>query len=347
MLVKKPLHLNDEDLVDGMDRIELPLSHPTTMSYSLQRIRLSEISRRMIDRTPLMMTHAGSPSHNVIMDFDTELQLLLNDVPLFFSMSRAEISATYQLDAARASNIVHQGYMHYSIVYGHRCKLHFPYFSLGFVDSKYAPSRDICLQSAHDIIQTELRLGESGLLLATRYTLLRLLGTVFMASIVILIDLCCNKSSSQQEKRRGEIAGAIRILEEAKHESATAAKFLDSLMHILRKHNSMPVRRAGQQMRHLSTSSEIEQHSRESHEPAGCNSTTIQPWGALHAMTTSSRNLDSSNPDNIPDMADDRISTDENLASYFIELAQGFEQEVDLDNVDWNNLLTVFDTSLI
>lgn len=59
--------------------------------------------------------------------------------------------------------------------------------------------------------------------------------TVFVASIVVLMDICHNKSSSQQESQRRELAGAIRILEEARHESETTARFLDSLMLVLRK----------------------------------------------------------------------------------------------------------------
>ena len=43
MVVKKPLNINDEELSDGMSRIEQPLSLPTAMSYSLQKIRVAEM----------------------------------------------------------------------------------------------------------------------------------------------------------------------------------------------------------------------------------------------------------------------------------------------------------------
>jgi hypothetical protein len=282
------------------------------MSYSLQRIRLAEVSRRMIDRTPLVMMQSGGPGHDVVMDFDTELQLLLNDIPPFFSMSREEISATYGLEASKASNIVHQGYMHYSIVHSHRCRLHFPYFSLGFVDPRYASSRDICLQTAHEIIQTELRLGESGLLRATQYTFIRLLASVFMASIVILMDLCYNKSTSQQEKRRAEIADAIQILD---------------LRH-----------GAGEQ---------IANTSKYTHKSFGRNVRTVQPIKTLEAMPTSLGSPYGSNSSLIPDITNDGFLTDENMSSYFTEIAQSFEQNIDLNDFDWNSLLTGLDTSLV
>jgi hypothetical protein len=66
MAVKKPLNLNDEDLVDRMSRDQKPLSWPTVMSYPLQRIRIAEIMRSLIDRNALTMSYAGGLSHNAI-----------------------------------------------------------------------------------------------------------------------------------------------------------------------------------------------------------------------------------------------------------------------------------------
>ena len=66
MVVKKPLNLNDEDLVDGMSQDQKPLSCPTVMSYPLQRIRIAEIMRRWIDRNALTMSYAEGLNHDSI-----------------------------------------------------------------------------------------------------------------------------------------------------------------------------------------------------------------------------------------------------------------------------------------
>jgi hypothetical protein len=66
MVVKKPMNLNDEDLVDGMSQDQKPLSWPTVMSYLLQRIRIAEIMRSLTDRNALTMSYAGDLSYNVI-----------------------------------------------------------------------------------------------------------------------------------------------------------------------------------------------------------------------------------------------------------------------------------------
>lgn len=129
MATKKPLNIDDEGVVDGMSHVERPLSHPTSISYSLQRIRLAEISRMIVDRTPLVMGHEGGfscgPSHDVVMDIDTELQSLINDhIPHFFSMPVATLIETYDLDPLKAGHIAQQGYMFKSLLYAQRCKLH-------------------------------------------------------------------------------------------------------------------------------------------------------------------------------------------------------------------------------
>jgi len=66
MVVKKPLNLNDEDLMDGMSPEQKPLSWPTVMSYPLQRIRISEIVRSLVDRNALTMSYNVGLSHDAI-----------------------------------------------------------------------------------------------------------------------------------------------------------------------------------------------------------------------------------------------------------------------------------------
>lgn len=338
MTVKKPLNVNDEELVDGMSRIEQPISQPTAMSFSLQRIRLSEISRSIVDRTALIAADANGPSHDIVMDIDTELQLLKNDIPPFFLMSTVDLTKIYQLDQSQAAKIVHQGYMLHSLLYTQRCKLHFPYFSRGFVDSAYAPSRELCLQSARLIIQTELQLESSGVCMAIRYKFLGLLLGVFMASIVLLMDLCHNKSSSQQEKQRGEIADAFRILEEARYESETAAKFLDSLMHVLRKHKVPPPKYTEQQSFKPGTGNE--QLPTAAGGAGVCHASMDQPYGEPDMMPipTVSSSVSSSIRTGSVNLAGDSFAIGEDFPSYFNDITQSFGQGFDIGSSDWNNI---------
>ena len=347
MAVQKPLNINDEELIDGMSRIEQPTSQPTVISYSLQRIRLAEISRSIVDRTPLIMADADSPLYDMVMDIDTELQLLKDDIPPFFSMSLADLTRIYQLDQSQAAKIVHQGYMLYSLLYTQRCKLHFPYFSRGFTNPAYAPSRELCLQSARLIIQTELQLKTSGVSMVIRYKLLGLLLGVFMASTVILVDLCYNKSPSQQEKKRGEIANAFRILEEARYESETAAKFLDSLMHVLRKHKVAPPKHIEQQPSNSGTGDE--QLPTAAGGAGVFHASMGQPYGEpnMGPIPTTSSNITESVKTGSVNVAGDGILIGEDFPSSFNDIAQSFEQGFDLESFDWNNIFSGLDPSLI
>ena len=106
MIVRKPLNVNDEDLYDGVDFVERPMSQPTEMSYLLQRLRLAELSRTIVDRNPLMMARSSGLSYHDVMDFDTDLQTFINDIPAFFSMNLASLVQSFQINPTKAKFIM-------------------------------------------------------------------------------------------------------------------------------------------------------------------------------------------------------------------------------------------------
>lgn len=309
MMVNKPINLDDEDVVDGMSGSDRPASIPTVMSYSLHRIRLAEISRRLADRSPFIQGQIGGPNHDIVLDTDTELQSLLNDTPAFFSMSLQMLKATYRISHSRATIISQQGRMARSFIHARRCKLHFPFYSRGFDDPVYTPSRDACIQSARLLIQEQP--------MPAPYRYLGLLVGVFMASIVLVVDLCHGKSLCHMEEKQGEIAKACGILEEARHESSTTAKFLDSLMQLLRKHKISPPREEVQtETLDLSISNEI-----------------VQPGLDVRAVNTTSITMDN-----------EEVPNNEALSSYFDDMAQNFEHGGDFD---WDNMLSDISSAFI
>ncbi|OKL55334.1 hypothetical protein UA08_09375 [Talaromyces atroroseus] len=289
----------------------------------LLHLRLSQISHNMVDRSPLVMGLAGGPNHDVLMSIDTELQMLLNDIPPFFSMSVDDLTANYPLSHSRASKIVHQGYILHSLLYAQRCTLHIPYFTRGLSEPAYASSSQICLQSACLVIQTESKLGKSGIS-PTRYKFLGFLVPVFMASIVLVMYLCYHKTSSHHEGHRKELAEAIRILEEAKHESQTAAKFLESLTHVLSKHQVFPA--PNQQLPNRAVTA-----------------TSVQPYGELSLPMSTPSVLGG----NEVIMPNEMYANSEDLSEYFNELAQSFEQGIDVANLNWNDMFSGIDSSMV
>jgi hypothetical protein len=339
MLVNRPLHINDEDVKDDMEFVGKPPSQPTDMSYFMHRLRLAEICRAMTDRTPTIMGNNIGSNHDIVMDIDTQMQNLLNEVPAFFSMSISEIVETFGLTRVKATAIVHQGYMLYTILHAQRCRLHLPFFSRGFADPAFAPSKDICARSARLVIQTETNLDESEVRLVARYKYLGLLLSVFTASVVLLMDLCHNKSTTQHETQRREVAQAFRILEAARHESNTVANFLDSLMQILHKHKIAPPtapQRAqsepdnGQQRAgvHNCAAASGEVH-------GGFDGVAVQPFGDADMVP---------GPANPVDMMCG-LTNGDNFTSDFNDLAQSFQQGIDVNTFNWDNILSGLEPS--
>jgi hypothetical protein len=220
-------------------------------------------------------------------------------------------------------------------------------FSRGVAGFTYASSRRICLQSARLVIQTELKLESSGLGTALRYKFNGALLGVFIATIVLFMDLCQNKSSLQQKKQRGEIVDACRMLDEARHDSEPAAKFLDSLMHVMRKHKGSPAKLVGQRLLKPGTGSE--QISIPSGEATIYSASTSQPYGepAMAPIQTPSSSVQGSTEASGINFAVNRSIYGEDVSSYFTEFAQSVEQGIDVGNFDWSNIFAGLDSSFI
>lgn len=158
--------------------------------------------------------------------------------------------------------------------------------------------------------QVELQLEKSQIS-AERYKFLGLLVPVFMASIVLLMELCHNITSSHHAKHRGDLNETIRILEEATHESSTAAEFLDSLTHVLRKHGVSPTSKPPTEQLLIT--------------PNGTPMTAPQSFGEYPLPTSNST---------VPEgydllMVDEMYANGDDLSTYFDGLAQSFEQDIE------------------
>lgn len=347
MITRKPLNINDEDVCDGMRLIEKPSWQPTIMSYTLLRIRLAEISRNVVDRAPLMMANLDSSTQSDVIDIDTELQMLINDVPSFFSMSKAKLMEEYGLSPSRAVNILHQGYLFHSFIYSQRCRLHLPYFTRGFFDPEYSLSREMCVKSARLIIQSESWIESSGCRIATRFRFCMLLKCLFMASIVLLMDLSVREPSLKYKKQREEVSEAFRILEEAKQVSEAASKLVESLMLILEKNKLprpncgpplQPSSRAGNDTAPIVAGGRV---------PCYAPETRVQLDSRVSLIQGASSIAIDGNYNHDINVESEGSSDNKNTSSYLNEFALNFEQEIDFNNFNWDDIFSGLDSSFI
>jgi len=79
------------------------------------------------------------------------------------------------------------------------------------------------------------------------------------------------------------------------------------------------------------------------------NAATTQPYNepAVMSIPMASSSILGSNEASSINMGGDRFTNGEDLLSYFNELAQSFEQGIDVGSFDWNNIFSGLDSSFI
>ncbi|KAJ5994419.1 hypothetical protein N7451_010143 [Penicillium sp. IBT 35674x] len=234
MATEKPLNIDDEDILDEATGAK-PIDQPTSMSYCLQRIRLGELCRKITDNIPFSEPGWVIRDYQKLRDIDAEICDIANEMPRFFSLDY-DASELPETDPRRAPGIIIQRYVINSLIHTQRCRLHLPYLSQAATDPDLAFSREACLQAARTAIRTERLLSKEPIpFVLARLRFSAVLHCVCMAIIVLLMDVCLNKSLRPEEdgERREEIFHAFKFLEEAKGQSPFAEKILESFYTVL------------------------------------------------------------------------------------------------------------------
>lgn len=234
---RKPLNIDDEDLIDGLPYVAKPMDQPTSISYSLQRIHVAEVCRDFSDSFPLAEPVENVGYHRVL-HIDQMISNIAAAMPPFFSLDYD----SYQLPEADRTGVTLQRYTIHLIIYSIKCRLHMPYLSRVAAEAKYTFSRDAALSAARTVIRTSrLLCQETKTNIQSVSKLSGYLHFVCMAIIALLMDLCLHKSPcpNDDKERRAEIFSAFQILEDGKEYSEFASKFLEAFYSVLRK-NKVP-----------------------------------------------------------------------------------------------------------
>lgn len=277
MRVNEPRNIDDVDLtVDGGEPANRPLNQATDMSYFLQRIRLAKIARGIVDRMPMISrpyASVGMPGFSPHLDTvsDAELDAMLREMPSFFRLD------TYDEENLNVPDDKFiPAYMIHSNIHTQRCKLHLSYLaswrhetccpngpatttvphacapaapvssssSASALPSASETSRRICIEAARQIIRAGTQLKRrSGSHPIVKSRLSCILYGIFLASIVLMIDLCVvspqgNDSERKEDflKQHGEVVEALRIVANASSQSPAAAELYSTLMQFVAKH---------------------------------------------------------------------------------------------------------------
>lgn len=236
MEVRKPLNANDADINDEVDAIGLPREQPTCMSYFLERIRLAEVCRTFTDRLPLP-SNPEEVGYEHVLQADAALEQFIRDIPGFFTMESSELEKLPRTDPRWAPSVLVQRHILNLFVHGQRLRIHLPYLARATVEPEYAFSRDVCLKSARFILHVERRLEhENTAFAATRPKITVILHSVFIASIALLLDICSTTDAAERAAKQPDMNEAWRIMEQAQSQSVPAARLMELLKQVMKKH---------------------------------------------------------------------------------------------------------------
>lgn len=237
MRVNMPRNLNDEDLMQGNPPVEKPISEPTTMSFSIQKIKLAHICRGVVDLMPLSNVDLTTIDYMQVIALDNQFEAYFNEMPVFLK--------TDPKSCLRSEHITHQYPYIKAQRYGlgmishvRRCKLHQPFLTLRRSDGRYSLSREMSLKSARTVIHLKrLAEQEQDMILNTVMKFGWVVRHLFQAIIVLAMDLCYNKAEGDDDDaRKAEVREACKLLEQSGNQSNVAGDYLNSLMNLLRKH---------------------------------------------------------------------------------------------------------------
>ncbi|CEJ61465.1 hypothetical protein PMG11_09998 [Penicillium brasilianum] len=233
MNVRRPL--NREDDIIGIDT-GLPLMMPTCMSYTLQRLRLAEVCREIVDAAAPYHLEGKELPYETLLDLDRKLQQAYSELPSFFRFdqsSRRQFATLYlkRPELAWQRAFIQQGY------HSRLCRLHRQYFIRGARDPRYSYSHVVSLQSARKVLEVKRIMDEEAPLFTVNSSFFwAVTHHVFMAAVILLIDVCFNWDDILASKRKEEVLDACRLLSRAQQCSSVAREGINAMMCILRKH---------------------------------------------------------------------------------------------------------------
>lgn len=241
MAVRKPRNANDEDIVEGMEIIDRPLNQPTCVSYLIQRIRLAEVCRGILERFPLGAPPSDHVAYGLIMEADAKMNQLLHEIPDFFNIDKVKAASSVNHSLASSDSlfpaITIQRYTLNLILHRQLCRMHLPFLAQGTVDPAYVYSRDVCLKSARFVISLDHQMQRENLpFFTSRLRLTMVLRSVFLASIALVLNVCLKGESGENAEGGEEVADAWRILQDAQSQSSSASTLLNLSVQVLKKY---------------------------------------------------------------------------------------------------------------
>ncbi|PWY84984.1 C6 zinc finger domain protein [Aspergillus heteromorphus CBS 117.55] len=232
MNVNQPSNVDDA----ALGTVSQPESTPTDMSFALQRLKLSLICREVVDATSHEHLHGLEVSYDKILSLDRKFHQGQASIPEFFRLdptSRRRFASLYEARPTIAWQgcLLQQGY------FSRLCRLHRDFFIRGAREPAYSYSHVICLQSARKVLEIKRIMDGSGPSHTPPNSVVwSVMHHVFMAAVILLLDICFNWDDILAEKRKEEVLDACRMMNKAQESSSLVKQGITAMMGVLQRH---------------------------------------------------------------------------------------------------------------
>ncbi|OKL62537.1 hypothetical protein UA08_02154 [Talaromyces atroroseus] len=231
MAVDYPANIPDEEI----GKPSLPDHVPTTMSYFIFRLKLSECCRQITDYTCRERLEGIDVPYSKIMALDQKWNQYYKEVPDFFrmdSINRRKYAQLYKDSPQIAWQrlMIQQGY------HSRLCRLHRSYFIRGARDPKYSYSHIMCLSGARRVIEIKRIMDKEFPNTPSVSLAWTVIHHDFMAAVILLMDVCFNWDDILAEKRKEEVIEACQMLDRAQRSSKVVREGINAMMDVLRGH---------------------------------------------------------------------------------------------------------------
>ena len=234
MGVNLPKNCADEDLVLGDNQPTIG-SHPTSMTFFLERLRLAHLCREMTDVVPLETSKLMQMPYEHIVALDEKLQGFISGLPFFYKLDAESRQRSRPIETM-FPKIPISRYCITTEAHSRRCKLHQKFLLRQSIDSRYAYSRRACLDSARTVLQVYEDLREHDSLDTAPELMGIAVHFTHLALVVMVMDLCFNKDETGEADIKSEVKAALQMFEESQNASPLLGRFLSSLSEVLQKH---------------------------------------------------------------------------------------------------------------
>ncbi|KAL3477281.1 hypothetical protein BJX99DRAFT_257537 [Aspergillus californicus] len=290
MQTNKPSNIDDTDI--GKIPTQPPET-PTQMSFFLERLKLAETCRAIVDTIGPDHLAGKEPDYTQILLLDRKLRAAQSEAPDFLRLdpsSKAKYTTLYKTRPSLAWQrcLLQQAW------HSRLCRLHRPFFIRGARDPTYSYSHVIGVTSARKVLELKRMMDEE----EPRFTpsssaIWSIMHHVFMAAVMLLLDVCYNWDDILGEKRKEEVLDACRMLSKAQQSSSLVKEGIDGMMGVLQvRYQSKSKNKSKSAKKGAGTGSEIlNSESTQQVElppapqvPQGTVSMgSIQPDGLIHA----------------------------------------------------------------